>query len=485
MSGFQNVHIRVSDAETNKPTPVRIRFVGSDGKYYAPFGRLTQFTGVGAEVGGNVMVDGKEYAYIDGACEIRLPVGPVQVEIHKGPEYLPVFETVNLTQGKLAMRFEIRRWIHMREQGWYSGDTHCFEMSPHAALLEAGGEDLAVVNLLARYGPGPSNAPGTIPTSNNISNILAFSGQKPCLDLSGHRVAVNTFNAHSAGALALLNCHRPVFPLTFEFTDKEDSWNLTDWCEQCHRKGGLVVAPNPFKELPCNEYMADFVLQQIDTIGIVPSSTDSSTLSDWFELLNSGFKVPLSAGSGKASNHSRLGEMRTYARIEGECTYKNWIEAVRAGRTFVSAGPMLTLTVDDCGPGETVNRNGKTVAIVAEVRSLTPVDRLQVAFCGRVVHEVLVEKNQDEYRGTLRLDYPVESSGWLLARCQGAVTSPVYIHVDNQPMRPNKNSVEFLQREITHERDVVRRSKFKDEIQRQRSLSVYDQALEELKKRLS
>ena len=44
MSGkLQTVHVRVNDAATGQPTPVRIRFEGPGGEYFAPFGRLTEF----------------------------------------------------------------------------------------------------------------------------------------------------------------------------------------------------------------------------------------------------------------------------------------------------------------------------------------------------------------------------------------------------------------------------------------------------------
>ena len=57
-SPLQLVHVRVNDAATGQPTPVRIRFAGPDGTYYPPHGRLARFavTDIGVDVGGNVMV---------------------------------------------------------------------------------------------------------------------------------------------------------------------------------------------------------------------------------------------------------------------------------------------------------------------------------------------------------------------------------------------------------------------------------------------
>ena len=74
-----------------------------------------------------------------------------------------------------------------------------------------------------------------------VPNLLAFSGQSPALQAPGHQVVVNTLNWHPwLGRLALLNCHRIVFPLRFGPPDF-DNWTLADWCDQCHRKQGLVV----------------------------------------------------------------------------------------------------------------------------------------------------------------------------------------------------------------------------------------------------
>src|SRR5689334_3560147 len=109
----QTVHVRVNDAATGKPTPVRIRFTDADGNYYAPFGRLTEFAiGPNQDVGGNVLLGVQPFAYIDGACEIALPPGRIKVHISKGPEYVPYEDEIDLHPGKLALRFMIERWIN-------------------------------------------------------------------------------------------------------------------------------------------------------------------------------------------------------------------------------------------------------------------------------------------------------------------------------------------------------------------------------------
>src|SRR5262245_3346574 len=114
---MQTVHVRINDAATGQPTPVRIRFIDAAGNYYAPFGRLAEFaTGVNQDVGGNVLVGDKQYCYIDGTCEIALPPGPIFIEAHKGPEFQPLVQQVELTPGKLALRLSIGRWADLRAE---------------------------------------------------------------------------------------------------------------------------------------------------------------------------------------------------------------------------------------------------------------------------------------------------------------------------------------------------------------------------------
>src|SRR5262249_59262512 len=103
--------------------------------------------------------------------------------------------------------------------------------------------------------------------------------------------------------------------------------------------GGLVVWTRAWHEnedFPLGEPLADLILGKVDAFEIdFFEDSPFDVLSDWYVLLNCGFRVPLVGGSGKDSNGVALGRMRTYARLRSgeEFSYKNWIETVRAGRT--------------------------------------------------------------------------------------------------------------------------------------------------------
>jgi len=299
-----------------------------------------------------------------------------------------------------------------------------------------------------------------------IPNLLAFSGQEFALSVSGHGVAVNTLNRHPVlGTLALLNCHRVVYPLSFGGADGGDDWTLADWCDQCHRKAGVVVwadTAHPHPEGGYGEVLADLVLGKIDAFELDHyDGSPFDSVPDWTRLLNSGIKVPLVGASGKDSNGRALGVMRTYAHLQpGEpLTYKNWIEAVRAGRTFATNGPLVSLTVNGAEPsGATLQVSSEEfVSIHAEARSWLPFDHLVVTFNGSSL-EFIGPSEGPPYCATVDISRPLGQSGWLTASCVGdtqiadrpaaqrlfACTSPLYLDCADRPLLPRDDAVRSL-----------------------------------------
>src|SRR5207248_6304487 len=120
-----------------------------------------------------------------------------------------------------------------------------------------------------------------------------------------------------------------------------------------------------------------------------------------------GFPVPLAGGSGKDDNRTPLGSPRTYARIPpGEpFGYKAWVEAVRAGRTFVTTGPLVSLEVEGRGPGEAVEAAGPLV-VRATAESLSPFEKLELVANGAVIGSAAGESRPDRGDWSARLEVP-------------------------------------------------------------------------------
>jgi len=439
-----NVHVRVNDAATGRPTAVRIRISGPDGRYYPPLGHAVDFpVGRNEDVGGHVylkreecgttlrvaihdaerratLTSGQHQAYIDGSCEIPLPTGvPLEVEISKGPAYTPIREQVTLGAGQLTLRFVIARWTGATWNGMVAVDSRCHFLSPHAAKLEAEAEGLDFVNLLATVQDYPSPDGHMYRTT---PNLFAFSGQAPSIE----RVYVNTFHEHPAlGRLALLNCHRPVFPLTFGNMDETDDWSLADWCDQCHRKKGLVVWCDAYRQeagLPGGEALIDAILGKIDAIELDAHVRPTSFLPLWYRLLNAGIRLPVVGGSGKDSNRIALGGVRTLTPAGETRSYAEWIETVRAGRTIATNEPLLRWAINGQPYATSVtSTNDQPVRFSAEIASSEPIERFEIIANGLVI----ATSSSD----LIEVEHQLPEGGWLAARCWSTAKSRLYPHV--------------------------------------------------------
>jgi hypothetical protein len=423
------VHVRITDAATNQPLPVRLRVTDAAGRDCVPFGRPAVFrTGPGEDVGGQVRIDGQNWYYVDGGAEMVIPPGRVRIEAWHGFEYRPLVHETEVKAGQLAVRVQMERWTDERERGWYSGDTSVFEIDPFSALLEGAAEDVNVVNILARE----LNVGGAV----RIPNLTAFSGATAAQARPWHLVAVGTQNSHpELGSLALLGCHRPVFPLRCGVPDGQIDWSLIDWCEQAHRKkDGVAIWADVERALEFGEPLAAAILGKIDAIEIRPEHpSDTLMLNDFFLMV--GIGLTLVGGSGKSSNAELAGRMRTYARLlpEQSFDYPAWLAAVRAGRTYVTEGPLLNLTVSGADERGVVRvPEGGTVNISAEARSVLPFEYLELVSEGQVVEKV--EPVGDPLHASITTEHAVGWDHLITVHCrQGmrivAQTSPIRVEV--------------------------------------------------------
>jgi hypothetical protein len=136
-----------------------------------------------------------------------------------------------------------------------------------------------------------------------------------------------------------------------------------------------------------------------------------------------------------------VGTVRTYAKIDDQrdFTYESWLEAVKAGRTFVTYGPLLEFSLDgkSAGTRMEMSSGGGTVDVEWEVSSVTlPMSRIELVVNGEIKESHAIKSDADSGRWS----YRVEESCWVavLVRAHygdkpemiAAHSSPVMIRVD-------------------------------------------------------
>src|SRR5207248_571529 len=64
-----------------------------------------------------------------------------------------------------------------------------------------------------------------------------------------------------------------------------------------------------------------------------------SELNIWYHTLNVGFRTRISGETDfPCITDARVGQGRVYAKVDGPLTYSAWVDALRAGRSYVSDG---------------------------------------------------------------------------------------------------------------------------------------------------
>src|SRR5690606_24056049 len=70
-----------------------------------------------------------------------------------------------------------------------------------------------------------------------------------------------------------------------------------------------------------------------------PRGNGQWTQEIYYHILNSGIRIPPSAGSASGVLPNPVGYNRVYAHLDQPFSERAWFEAIRQGRSFVTNGP--------------------------------------------------------------------------------------------------------------------------------------------------
>jgi hypothetical protein len=447
----------VCDDATGQPIPCRVHFRSVHGVPYQPHGHHSHVNSdLGSwhvDVGGDLRLGQVSYAYTDGRCQGWLPRGEVIVDAARGFEYEPLRQRITIAPEQRRLELRLKRWVDMNARGWYSGDTHVHFLSTVGAQREARGEDLNVVNLLlSQWG-------------SLFTNTEEFTGE-PLASKDGRTIvwASQENRQHLLGHLTLLGLKRPVYPWCSDGPSEAElggtlETTLSRWADACRAQGGTVILPH--LPNPNGEPAALVATGRVDGVEMIDFSRYKHL--EYYRYLNAGYRLPLVGGTDKMSSEVAVGQYRTYVRIpeDEEFGYESWCRNLKRGRTFLSGGPILELSVDGAEIGDTVRlpSGGGTVEVVARARSTIPVHTLQLIQNGQVVAETAEPHGSRQLELRTRLE--VTAQGWLCARVGGpeydgiahhdvwrrgifAHTSPIYLAVGGEWAMADPAGLQYL-----------------------------------------
>jgi hypothetical protein len=205
-------------------------------------------------------------------------------------------------------------------------------------------------------------------------------------------------------------------------------------------------------------------------------------LNIWYHTLNCGYKARISGETDFPCIYGeRVGLGRLYVKLEdGKLDFDRYIEGIKTGRSYVTDGKshLFDFKVGDVEVGKngselklgspgTVKVSTKFAALLPEIQptemkgmakrplELKPYWELERARMGasrKVPVEVIVNgktvARQDvEANGKtidLNFDIPIEKSSWVAMRVwPSSHTNPVWVTVNDKPVRASKSSAEW------------------------------------------
>jgi hypothetical protein len=445
-SATQNVVFRAIDRASKKPVPVKLHMHGEAGEYLAPVDRHRRPNSGWIEdyCAEFQHLERHRCVYVSGETVVKLPKGRVFLEVSKGFEIKPIRKVVDVGPDTSEIEVTIEKVLPWRERGWVTADTHVHFLSPATANLEGSAEGVNVVNLLASQW-------GELMTNVGDFDGKTTFGSKDAGGDGEWLVRVGTENRqHVMGHISLLGYRgNMIAPLCTGGPEESAIGDpietlLLEWAEQCRKQGGLVVLPH-FPNPRC-ENAADLVSGAVDAVemtswGDFYNGIDPYSLTDYYRYLNCGYFVSAVGGTDKMSASTAVGTVRTYAMIgdQREFTYETWLEAVKAGRTFVTYGPLLEFFVDGKPAGERIpmSSSGGTVEVEWEASSVTvPMSRIELVVNGEIRESRSIKNDSDSGR----FRHKVEKSSWLAVLVRGhykdkpeiiaAHSSPVIVQVE-------------------------------------------------------
>lgn len=405
------VNVTVVDDDTGNPLPCRVHFRSPEGVPYQPHGHHNQVNSNldswHIDVGGDVRLGQISYAYIDGVCQGWLPRGDVIVDVARGFEYEPLRSRVKIEPGQQELTLRLKRWIDMNQRRWFSGDSHVHFLSTQGAHTESRGEDLNVVNLLqSQWG-------------SLFTNTEDFTGGASVQSSGNNIVYVSQENRqHFMGHMILWGLKQPVMPWCSDGPGEAEigghmETTLAHWADAAHAQGGYVI--NPHFPNPNGEPAALIATGRLDGVEMI-RQTEANHL-EYYRYLNCGYRLPLVGGTDKMGSDVPVGLYRTYARVadDQEFTYDNWCQAVVAGRTFLSGGPIIHLSVDGQEIGDTVRMSGPgAVEVEAWAESVLPIFSLEIVQNGRVVASTQDPNGSRRLR--VKTELNIDGHSWIAAR---------------------------------------------------------------------
>lgn len=467
----------------------------------------------------------QQHVYRKSGEHVLLPPGKFTIKYTRGPEYLPQYKQITIPENADSVRvfLKLKRWIDLARLGWHSADHHVHAsgcshydspmegVNPADMWRQAAGEDLKVSSVLT-WGPGwyhqKNNFTGRQHELSTPNNVMQYD------------VEVSGFPSSHAGHLVLLRLKEDDYPGTQKIEDWP-SWTgpILQWAQSqgaitgyAHSGDGLkplytenfrlnppvteeekIHAPawRTYEEISTK--VPNYIVPQMNGIGAneyivtaprgwVNFFSAGNTgwyreMNMWYHTLNAGIRIPISGETDfPCLSDERVGYARSYFKSKSAISYNSYVEAIKAGRNYVSDGfsHIINFSVNGLEPGEknsTIQLKSKQkVTVKANVAAyLVPeqdrggeviaqshpdvfppwnIERARIKKSRKVAVELVIngekaDAKEIEANGSLQavqFTPEITEGSWVALRIYASAhTNPIYIDMNGKSVSVNKS----------------------------------------------
>lgn len=432
----------------------RFYLTGSDGKTYVPPTAYQRVAG---------RYSHRDFFHAETKFVVDVPPGEATLDVAKGIEYLPVTRKIPIQQDRVSIvDIDLQRMTSMNAAGWWSASDHVhmnyagnLHNTPENLMMMARAEDLDVVGEKVcnkdhrifdhQYFTGKPH-----PLTNS-EQILTFGeeyrppfyGHINFINLTKHLISPFTTGYEGSGIESLYPSNTDMFLAARK--QGAIGGYVHPWSGDPPRAGYSVARGFP----------VDLALGSFEYLELHTSAAHfTASAPVYHRALNCGFRITASAGEDSILGlHATpiIGSSRLYAYVGDKLEWGHYVEAIRRGRTFVTNGPLLSLTVDGKIPGDEVRlaTDGGSVDLNASAQSVVPIEKLEVFFNGKVI--------ESSDGSPIRKRIRITQSGWITIRATNSKpqhpvddsyivgeTSPIYVYKGDQPIRSKPDAEYFI-----------------------------------------
>ena len=483
--------VNLVDAATNAPAAGMVRLTTADGAVVRVDGLYSRGRGLPRDH------QTRQWGIVLETATVAVPRKPLVIEALAGLETELASRVIDLTGKDTAeLTLPLVRFHDARKAGFRGGNTHLHLRSmtrPEAdeylqTIARADETDLVFVSYLTR-----AKADRTY-----ISNRYTEETIRVLSDY-GIRFEFGEEHRHNFGPggegyghVMFLNIQKMIHPVSIGpgiMGSGVDYPAIRHGLDRAHADGATVLwCHNTFGL----EDVPNWIAGRVDAQNIFDGGNQGSYEDSYYRYMNVGLRVPFSTGT----DWFIFDFSRVYVRHLQPEKVPQWLDALEAGKSFITNGPFLELAVDGHRPGDVINLDAPaSLTVRARAVGRSDFSQIELVSAGQVIQSAASRTVGDHFEAAIDTSVDADQPGWLAVRVNTqnknvlgrpifAHTSAVYVDIGGKSVFNIQAAQSLLDDMRAAIKIIPEKAAFADDRQQDEVLDVYRQGIGTLEERL-